>query len=46
MKKFILVVFIGMVLAINLYGIVNKLMVEDEKEIDHVAETTVTVYME
>ena len=46
MKKFILVVFIGMVLAINLYGIVTKLMVEDIQEIDHVAETTVTVYME
>ena len=46
MKKFILVLFIGMVLVINLYGIVNKLMVEDVKEIDHVEETTVTVYME
>lgn len=46
MKKFILVVFIGMVLAINLYGIVNKLMTEEVNEIDHVAETTMTVYME
>jgi hypothetical protein len=46
MKKFILVVFIGMVLAINLYGIVEKLMVKDVKEIDHVSDTTVTVYME
>lgn len=46
MKKFILVVFIGMVLAINLYGIVNKLMTEDVKEIDHIKETTITVYME
>ena len=46
MKKFILVVFVGLVLAINLYGIVNKLMTEDVKEIDHIKETTVTVYME
>lgn len=46
MKKFILVIFIGMVLAINLYGIVNKLMVDEVKEIDHVEETTMTVYME
>lgn len=46
MKKFILVVFVGMVLAINLYGIVNKIMTEDVKEIDHIEKTTVTVYME
>lgn len=46
MKKFILVIFIGMVLAINLYGIVNNLMVDEVKEIDHVEETTITVYME
>lgn len=46
MKKFILVVFIGIVLAINLYGIVNKLMTENVKEIDHVKETTIIVYME
>lgn len=46
MKKFILVVFIGMVLAINIYGIVNKFMVDEVTPIDHVEETTVTVYME
>lgn len=47
MKKFLLVVFVGIVLAINIYGIVNKLMVNEEvKEIDHIVETTVTVYME
>lgn len=46
MKKLILVVFVGMVLAINLYGIVNKLMAEDVKEIDHIKETTMTVYVE
>lgn len=46
MKKFLLVIFVGMVLALNLYGIVNKLMVDDVKEIDHVEETTIAVYME
>ena len=46
MKKFILVVFIGIVLAIDLYGIVNEIMVDDVKEVDHVKETTMTVYME
>lgn len=46
MKKFLLVVLIGMVLAMNLYGIVNKFMTEEVKEIDHIKETTVTVYTE
>lgn len=46
MKKFLLVLFIGMVLVMNLYGIVTKFMVEEEVEIDHIAETTTTVYME
>ena len=46
MKKFILVVFIGVVLAINVYGIVNKFMTDDVVEIDHIEETTVSVYME
>lgn len=46
MKKFILVVFIGIVLAIDLYGIVNEIMVDDVKEVDHIKETTVTVYTE
>jgi type IV secretory pathway ATPase VirB11/archaellum biosynthesis ATPase len=46
-KKFLLVVFVGMVLAINIYGIVNKLMVDNEiEEVNHIAETTVTVYVE
>lgn len=45
MKKFLLVVFIGMVLVINMYGIINALQVE-EIEIDHVSATTETVYME
>lgn len=46
MKKFLLVVFIGMAVAINLYGIVNELMTEDVQEIDHIANTTTMVYME
>lgn len=46
MKKFLLVLFIGMVLVMNLYGIVNKFMVEEEIEINHITETTTTVYME
>jgi hypothetical protein len=46
MKKFLLVVLIGMVLAINIYGFVNELMVEDVKEIDHISETTTAVYTE
>lgn len=46
MKKFILVVFIGIVLAADLYGIVNDIMVDEIKEVDHIEETTTTVYME
>ena len=45
MKK-LLVLLIGEALAINLYGLVNHFMVEDVQEIDHIEETTVTVYME
>lgn len=46
MKKFLLVLLIGMVLVMNLYGIVNTFMTEDSREIDHIKETTITVYME
>ena len=46
MKKFLLVTMIGLVLAMNLYGIVNQLMVEELEEIDHIEETTMTVYVE
>lgn len=46
MKKFILVVFIGLVITMNLYGICNKYMIEEINEIDHIEETTMTVYME
>lgn len=46
MKKFLLVTMIGLVLAIDIYGLVNQFMKEEAKEIDHIKETTVTVYME
>lgn len=46
MRKFLLVILIDMVLAIYLYGIVNELMIEEVKTIDHIEETTTTVYME
>ena len=46
MKKFLLVMMIGLVLAMNLYGIVNQFMKDEVTEIDHIKETTVTVYME
>lgn len=46
MKKFLLVTMIGLVLAMNLYGIVNQFMKDEAKEVDHIKETTVTVYME
>lgn len=46
MKKFLLVTLIGMSLAIYLYGIINQYMVEEVEEIDHIDETTITVYVE
>ena len=46
MKKFLLVTMIGLVLAINLYGIINQLMTDDVEEVDHIKETTMTVYVE
>lgn len=46
MKKFLLVTLIGLVFAMNLYGIVKELTTVDVQEVDHVKETTITVYME
>ena len=46
MRKFLLVTLIGMVLAIDIYGIVNDYMVNEIEEVNHVEETTTTVYME
>lgn len=47
MKKFLLVVFVGMVLAINIYGIVNKIMnYYEESNPVEINKGYVTVYME
>lgn len=46
MKKFLLVTMIGLVLSMNLYGFVNHIVKDEVKEVDHIEETTVTVYME
>lgn len=46
MKKFLLVTMIGLVLAINLCGIVKQIVVKDAEEIDHIDATTITVYVE
>lgn len=46
MKKFLLVTFIGLVLAINIYGIIDKYTVDETHEINHIDETTITVYVE
>ncbi|MBO5319069.1 MAG: hypothetical protein J6B01_04585 [Ruminococcus sp.] len=46
MRKFLLVTLIGMALVIYIYGIVNKLFMEEVKEIDHISETATIVYME
>ena len=47
MKKFILVLFIGMVLAINLYGIVNKIISYYEaNSVEEVYKGYTTVYVE
>jgi len=46
MKKFILVIFVGMVLAIDLYGVVEELKIDEVKEVNHIEETTTTVYVE
>lgn len=46
MKKFLLVTMIGMVLTMNLYGFISELLVELEMEVDHISETTITVYVE
>ena len=46
MKQLLLVVFLGMALTINVYGIVNDFMVEEIEEVNHIEETTITVYTE
>ena len=46
MKKFLLVTLIGMVLAIDIYGVVNDFIVGEVEPVNHIEETTTTVYME
>lgn len=46
MRKFLLVIFIGMAVAMSVYGIVTEIMNDDVVEVDHIKETTVTVYTE
>lgn len=46
MKKFLLVTMIGLVLAMNLYGFGNQIMKDEVPEVDHIKETTMTVYVE
>ena len=46
MKKLLLVVFVGMVLAMDMYGIIEDFKANEIKEVDHIKETTATVYME
>ena len=45
MRKFMLVVFIGMVVVLNIYGIINKYVIDDLKSVDHVSGV-MTVYVE
>lgn len=47
MKKFLLVIIIGLVITLDIFGVVKNFMVEDEiEEINHIENTTMTVYME
>ena len=43
MKKFILVIFVGMVLAINLYGIIDEIL---HDEVSYVDKVKVEIYTE
>lgn len=46
MKKFLLVVMIGMVLAMDLYGIVKEIINNDIKEENVIEKTSTIVYVE
>lgn len=46
MRKCLLVVFIGMVMAIQLYGIMHERTNEEIEKVDCIAESTIAVYME
>ena len=46
MKKFLLVVFIGIVLVMNLYGLVNEVIsMYEAKQAENVDVSYTTVYM-
>lgn len=46
MKKFLLVTMIGLVLAMDLCGIVKHFTTEELKEVNHIEESTITVQVE
>lgn len=46
MKKFLVVTLIGMVLTMDIYGFVNQFMKDEVKEVDHIKESTIAVYVE
>ena len=46
MRKFLLVVFIGMVLGASIYATIEDYKNGQVEEIDHIEETTTMVYME
>lgn len=46
MKKFLLVIFIGMVLAINIFGIVEEFKKDITEGINYIEKSTIAVYME
>lgn len=46
MKKFLLVVFIGMVLGMSIFATIEDYKNGQVEEIDHIEESTTAVYME
>ena len=46
MKKFLVVILIGMALTMDIYGFVNQFMKDEIKEVDHIKESTIAVYVE
>lgn len=46
MKKFLLVVFIGMVLGMSIFAAIDDYMNGEVEEVDHIKESTIAVYME
>lgn len=46
MRKLLLVVLIGMALGMSIYGLIEDYQNGQIEEVDHIEETTTTVYME